>query len=118
MPAFFYELDRNVEVVDDFFTKKNADIQRRFKLLIDKYGDSKSDQLDSHELEDLVSSFTMRLIPGRRSHGITFPNAKTPSTHFFSTLGLMIVVCGREQTRLHQDPQKVFFLPPMLIQIG
>ena len=52
--AFFYELDRNVELVDDFFTKKSTDMQRRLKLLIDKYGDSRSDQLDYHELEDLV----------------------------------------------------------------
>jgi len=56
MLAFFYELDRNVEAVDDFFTKKSTDFQRRLKLLIDKYGDSRSDQLDFHELEDLVCS--------------------------------------------------------------
>jgi len=29
-------------------------MQRRLKLLIDKYGDSRSDQIDYHELEDLV----------------------------------------------------------------
>ena len=52
--AFFYELDRNVETVDDFFSKKSAETLRRLKLLIDKYGDSRSDQLDYHELEDLV----------------------------------------------------------------
>ena len=57
--GFFYELDRNVESVDGFFTKKSTDIKRRFKLLIDKYGDSGSDQLDYHELDDLVCQSTL-----------------------------------------------------------
>ena len=54
--AFFTELDRNVEAVDDFFTKKSTDFQKRLKLIFDKYGESRSDQLDSHELEDIVCS--------------------------------------------------------------
>jgi hypothetical protein len=53
--AFFYELDRNLESVDDFFSKKSAEMQRRLKLLLDKYGDNNCDQLDYHDLEDLVS---------------------------------------------------------------
>jgi glycerophosphodiester phosphodiesterase len=64
MAAFFYELDRNVESVDDFFSKKSSDMQRRLKLLIDKYGDSRSDQLDYHELEDLVH-FPLNLTENR-----------------------------------------------------
>jgi glycerophosphodiester phosphodiesterase len=54
--AFFYELDRNVEVVDEFFSKKSAEMQRRLKLLQDKYGDGTCDFLDWHDVEDLVSS--------------------------------------------------------------
>jgi hypothetical protein len=81
MVAFFYELDRNVESVDDFFTKKSSDMQRRLKLLIDKYGDSRSDQLDYHELEDLVNFFLISLKTGRRPDGPALPNAETFSTY-------------------------------------
>jgi|SRR5271169_5424885 len=52
--AFFYELDRNVEVVDDFFSKKSAEMQRRLKLLQEKYGDGQNDLLDFHDVDDLV----------------------------------------------------------------
>jgi glycerophosphodiester phosphodiesterase len=54
--AFFFELDRNVEVVEDFFSKKSADIQRRLKSLIDRYGENRTDMRDAPELEDLVCS--------------------------------------------------------------
>jgi hypothetical protein len=60
--AFFYELDRNVETVEDFYSKKSADLLRRLKLLIDKYGDSQSDQLDYPELDDLVIATVETLI--------------------------------------------------------
>jgi len=74
--AFFYELDRNLESVDDFFSKKSAEMLRRLKLLIDKYGDSRSDQLDYHELEDLVPLFVYKLTIGWRVDGFTFTVAK------------------------------------------
>jgi hypothetical protein len=74
--AFFYELDRNVESVDDFFTKKSVDMQRRLKLLIDKYGDSQSNQLDFHELEDLVFLRAIELMTGRCFDGFTVANAE------------------------------------------
>jgi hypothetical protein len=77
MIAFFYELDRNVECVDDFFTKKSSDMQRRLKLLMDKYGDSRSDQLDYHELEELVHLSLISLTKGRRADGLAVPNAET-----------------------------------------
>lgn len=56
LTAFFFELDRNVELVNDFFVKKSGDLVRRFKLLLDRYGDSESNHLEDHELEDLVWS--------------------------------------------------------------
>jgi hypothetical protein len=91
--AFFYELDRNVESVDDFYTKKSTDMQRRLKLLIDKYGDSRSDQLDFHELEDLVFLSLITLIIGRCVDGLALTNAEITG---ISLLGcLIIVVCGR-----------------------
>ena len=75
--AFFYELDRNVESVDDFFTKKSSDMQRRLKLLIDKYGDSGNDQLDYHELEDLVMMFYEEAHIGWCVDGLEVTDAKT-----------------------------------------
>ena len=54
--AFFFELDRNVELVNDFYFKKSGDLQRRVKLLVDKYGDSQGNHLEDYELEDLVCS--------------------------------------------------------------
>lgn len=80
MIAFFYELDRNVECVDDFFTKKSSDMQRRLKLLIDKYGDSRSDQLDYHELEELVHPIFISLTKGWRTNGLAVSNAETFGT--------------------------------------
>jgi len=68
-----------VESVDDFFTKKSTDMQRRLKLLIDQYGDSKNNQLDFHELEDLVFSCGIKLITGRRFDGFAVANAETIS---------------------------------------
>ena len=75
--AFFYELDRNVESVDVFFTKKSIDMQRRLKLLVDKYGDSKNNQLDFHELEDLVFLRAIKLMTGRCFDGFAVANAET-----------------------------------------
>ena len=92
--AFFYELDRNVEFVDDFFTKKSSDMQRRLKLLIDQYGDSKSNQLDFHELEDLVFSRSIKLITGRRFDGFAVANAETLGLSSWNVL--ISVVCRRE----------------------
>ena len=106
MVAFFYELDRNVESVDDFFTKKSTDVQRRFKLLMDKYGDSRSDQLDFHELEDLVYSHLVCAHIGWGINGLALANAETFGIFFLSRV-LISVVRGREQARLHQNLEKV-----------
>lgn len=92
--AFFYELDRNVESVEDFFTKKSSDMQRRLKLLIDKYGDSKSDQLDLHELEDLVLLHWFELMIGRRIDGLALANAEIIG--FSRSNFLTLVVCRCE----------------------
>ena len=83
-----------MEFVDDFFTKKSTDMQRRLKLLIDKYGDSKSNQLDFHELEDLVFLHGVKLMTGRRFDGFTAANAETIGPSFLSVL--ISVVCRRE----------------------
>lgn len=55
---------------------------RRLKLLIDKYGDSRSDQLDYHELEDLVPLFIYKLITGWRVNGFTCTVAKVTGLRF------------------------------------
>jgi hypothetical protein len=52
-------------------------MQRRLKLLIDKYSDSRSDQLDYHELEELVHSPLISLTKGWRPHGLAVSNAET-----------------------------------------
>ena len=106
--AFFYELDRNVESVDDFFNKKSTDMQRRLKLLIDQYGDSQGNQLDFHELEDLVCFLRIKLTTGRRFNGFAFANAEIIGTHPWNVL--IAVVCRRKQAWLHENSQKVFSL--------
>ena len=99
MVAFFYELDRNVESVDDFFNKKSTDMQRRLKLLMDKYGDSKGNQMDFHELEDLVYFRRIKLTTGRRFNGFAVANAEIIGTYSWNVL--MSVVCRRKQAWLH-----------------
>lgn len=79
--------------MDDFFTKKSSDMQRRLKLLIDKYGDSKSDQLDLHELEDLVLLHWFELMIGRCIHGLALANAEIIGISRSNFLTLVVCRC-------------------------
>jgi hypothetical protein len=74
--ALFSGLDKNVEFVDSFFTKRSTNLQRQLNLLINMYGEIGSAQLDFHELEELVCSFQITLILGRRSDGIALAVAE------------------------------------------
>ena len=49
-------MDRNLEDVEQFYSKKFADFSRRLKLLEERYGSSReaAQQLDAEEAEDLV----------------------------------------------------------------
>ncbi|KAL8994364.1 MAG: hypothetical protein Q9169_005651 [Polycauliona sp. 2 TL-2023] len=57
-PVFFYSLDRNLEDVDTFYSKKYADAARRLKLLQDRYGSvtQSPTTIDKDELEDLMGA--------------------------------------------------------------
>ncbi|KAI5804158.1 glycerophosphocholine phosphodiesterase-like protein Gde1 [Peziza echinospora] len=62
LTPFFYSLDRNVELVDTFFSKRLAEYTRRFKVLQSKYShephiaDPIVDGLGRDELEELVAA--------------------------------------------------------------
>ena len=58
MAVFFYSLDRNLEDVDSFYSKKYSDITRRLKLLQDQYGESIDNLggLDRDEVEDVMGA--------------------------------------------------------------
>lgn len=55
---FFFALDRNLEDVDFFYNKKFADIDRRLRLLQDRYGTSPdvAANLDQDEIEELMGA--------------------------------------------------------------
>lgn len=55
---FFFFLDRNLEDVDDFYTRKYGDATRRLKLLQDRYGKvtQAPQNMDGGEVEDLISA--------------------------------------------------------------
>ena len=55
---FFFVLDRNLEDVDSFYNKKFADIDRRLRLLQDRYGTSPdvAANLDQDEVEELMGA--------------------------------------------------------------
>jgi glycerophosphodiester phosphodiesterase len=56
--VFFYALDRNLEDVDSFYTKKYGDAARRLKLLQDQYGNNKGkvENLARNDAEDFMES--------------------------------------------------------------
>lgn len=56
--GFFYSLDRNLEDVDHFYSKKVSDFSRRLKLLDDRYGSSReaTQTLDAEDAEDLMAA--------------------------------------------------------------
>jgi hypothetical protein len=53
---FFYELDRNVELVDDFYNSKYSEYTRRLNHMADKYSlqDVKPEDMDEEELQDMI----------------------------------------------------------------
>ncbi|KAL9594613.1 MAG: hypothetical protein Q9219_006943 [cf. Caloplaca sp. 3 TL-2023] len=55
---FFFSLDRNLEDVDAFYSKKFGDATRRLKLLEDRYGKATEipQDIDVSELEDLMAA--------------------------------------------------------------
>ncbi|KAL2260774.1 hypothetical protein VTK26DRAFT_5128 [Humicola hyalothermophila] len=58
LAEFFFALDRNLEDVDQFYSKKFADARRRLKVLQDRYG-TKPDvaaTLDDDETEELMGA--------------------------------------------------------------
>ncbi|GAO51643.1 GDPD-domain-containing protein [Saitoella complicata NRRL Y-17804] len=59
LTAFFFDLDRNVEEVNNFFNKRDTEITRRLKLLNDKYGFEEAmntADLSASELEELMGA--------------------------------------------------------------
>ncbi|CAK7273462.1 Glycerophosphocholine phosphodiesterase [Sporothrix epigloea] len=58
LAEFFFALDRNLEDVDSFYNKKSADIDRRLRLLQDRYGTSPdvATNLDQDEVEELMGA--------------------------------------------------------------
>ncbi|CAK7225794.1 Glycerophosphocholine phosphodiesterase [Sporothrix bragantina] len=58
LAEFFFALDRNLEDVDFFYNKKFADIDRRLRLLQDRYGTSPdvAANLDQDEVEELMGA--------------------------------------------------------------
>ncbi|CAK7267530.1 Glycerophosphocholine phosphodiesterase [Sporothrix epigloea] len=58
LAEFFFALDRNLEDVDFFYNKKSADIDRRLRLLQDRYGTSPgvATNLDQDEVEELMGA--------------------------------------------------------------
>ena len=55
---FFYSLDRNLEDVDQFYSKKYGDAIRRLKLLHERYGRSldSANDIDEDEREELMAA--------------------------------------------------------------
>ncbi len=55
---FFFALDRNLEDVDAFYNRKFADVNRRLRLLQDRYGTSTDvvANLDQDEIEELMGA--------------------------------------------------------------
>ncbi|KAI0136968.1 glycerophosphoryl diester phosphodiesterase [Xylariales sp. AK1849] len=58
LAEFFFALDRNLEDVDSFYSKKFAEAHRRLKLLQDRYGRSPDAviDLDDDEVEELMGA--------------------------------------------------------------
>ncbi|CAK7201958.1 Glycerophosphocholine phosphodiesterase [Sporothrix eucalyptigena] len=58
LAEFFFALDRNLEDVDSFYNKKFADIDRRLRLLQDRYGTSPevAANLDQDEVEEMMGA--------------------------------------------------------------
>lgn len=58
LAGFFHALDRNLEDVDHFYSKKYQDLSRRLKLLDDRYGSTKesTEHLEKEEREDLLAA--------------------------------------------------------------
>ncbi|KAL9059031.1 MAG: hypothetical protein Q9162_001419 [Coniocarpon cinnabarinum] len=56
LAGFFYSLDRNLETVDNFYNKKYAEVERRVKLLRDRYDDADAIRqvTGKEEIEDAV----------------------------------------------------------------
>ncbi|KAI1762545.1 glycerophosphodiester phosphodiesterase GDE1 [Hypoxylon sp. FL1150] len=58
LAEFFFALDRNLEDVDSFYSKKFAEAHRRIKLLEDRYGRNPDvvTELDGQESEELMGA--------------------------------------------------------------
>lgn len=56
--AFFFSLDRNLEVVDAFYNKKYSEFSRRLRLLHGRYGRHAqgTDGLDKDEVQDIMAA--------------------------------------------------------------
>ena len=54
--AVFHELglDKNVELVEEFFAEKSTAIRERLEVITDRYGGEKRNGLDTIEVEYLV----------------------------------------------------------------
>ncbi|KAG9239192.1 Glycerophosphoryl diester phosphodiesterase family-domain-containing protein [Amylocarpus encephaloides] len=58
LAEIFFSLDRNLEGVDEFYSKKFGDASRRLKLLQERYGSSQQslEDLDRNEIEELMGA--------------------------------------------------------------
>jgi glycerophosphodiester phosphodiesterase len=58
LAEFFFALDRNIEDVDSFYTRKHAEFSRRLRLLYDRYGHAAQPQetMEKEELQDLMGA--------------------------------------------------------------
>ena len=71
MTGFFYSLDRNLEDVDHFYTKKYQELTRKLKIWVDQYGDTLDSArgLEKEERHDLLAGLFELRNEFRKLHG-------------------------------------------------